>query len=163
MTDSTSGRVVAIHVAPEAGAPMEAREAVRAVADRGLEGDRYFERAGSWSGERGRPIPEADRAVTLFEAETLDLVERDAGIDLSPADHRRNVTTEGVALDHLVDERFRVGAATFEGVDLCEPCSYLESLTEDGVLAALVHRGGLNARIVETGRIVVGDSVEGLR
>jgi MOSC domain-containing protein YiiM len=43
---------------------------------------------------------------------------------------------------------------------ICAPCSWLETVTRDGMLAALVHRGGLNARIVKTGRIAVGDSVE---
>lgn len=159
MTSDRGGRVSAIHVAPESGAEMESRTEVPAVEGRGLEGDRYFEREGSWSGERGRDLSHAERALTLFEAETLDLVERDAGISLEPADHRRNVTTENVAVGHLVDERFRIGEAVCEGVALCEPCSYLESLTEEGVLNALVHRGGLNARIVSSGTIEVGDPV----
>lgn len=155
-----NGHVETIHVAPESGHPMRSLDEVTAVAGRGLEGDRYFKRAGSWSGEQGRPLPHEDRALTLIEAEALELVERDAGIHLDPGDHRRNVTTRGVAVDHLVDERFRLGEAVCEGVELCEPCSYLESLTEEGVLRALVHRGGLNARIVETGTIRVGDPIE---
>lgn len=157
---SEPGRVEAIHVAPEAGADMQPVESVEAVAGRGLRGDRYFEAAGSWSGDEGRPLPDGDRAVTLFEAEALEVIERDEGIDLEPADHRRNITTRGVAVDHLLDERFRIGEAVFEGAEICEPCAYLESLTEKGVLSALVHRGGLNARIVETGEISVGDTVE---
>lgn len=153
------GTVEAIHVAPEAGAEMQSRTEVEAVAGRGLRGDRYFERTGSWNGEPGRDIPPEDRALTIFEAETLDVVERDAGIHLSPADHRRNVTTRGVAVDHLLDERFRLGEAVCEGVELCEPCGYLESLTEEGVYDALVHRGGLNVRIVETGAVRTSDDV----
>lgn len=159
MSTSTEGSVDAIHVAPEAGAEMQAVTDVRAVAGKGLEGDRYFERAGSWSGEKGRDLPPEDRALTLFEAETLDIVERDADIELDPADHRRNVTTRNVAVDHLLDERFRIGEAVCEGVEICEPCAYLESLTEDGVLSALVHRGGLNVRIVTSGEIAVGDPI----
>ena len=155
--EDRSGSVTAIHVAPEAGAEMEPKREVDAVEGRGLEGDRYFRAEGSWSGEAGRDLSDADRALTLFESETLDLVERDADISLEPGDHRRNITTEGVALDHLVDERFRIGEAVCEGVDLCEPCGYLESLTEEGVYEALVHRGGLNARIVSSGTIRVDD------
>lgn len=159
---SPNGHVEAIHIAPEAGVPMESLDEVTAVAGRGLEGDRYFKRAGSWSGEQGRPLPHEDRALTLIEAEALELVERDAGIHLDAGDHRRNVTTRDVPVDHLVDERFRLGEAVCEGVELCEPCGYLESLTEDGVLQALVHRGGLNARIVETGTVRIGDPIEPL-
>ncbi|PGF16554.1 sulfurase [Natrinema sp. CBA1119] len=159
MCASTEGSVAAIHVAPEAEAEMRAVADVRAVAGKGLEGDRYFERAGSWSGEQGRALPPEDRALTLFEGETLDTVERDAGIEIDPADHRRNITTRNVAVDHLLDERFRIGEAVCEGVEICEPCAYLESLTEEGVLSALVHRGGLNVRIVSSGEIAVDDPI----
>ena len=46
--------------------------------------------------------PEEGRQVTLFEIETLVALKRDAGIDLGPEEHRRNVTVEGVPLTHLV-------------------------------------------------------------
>lgn len=159
MVPSNNGSVSAIHIAPEAGAAMQSITDGRAVAGKGLEGDRYFDQAGSWSGDEGRNLPPEDRALTLFEAETLDILERDADIELEPADHRRNVTTRNVAVDHLLDERFRIGDAVCEGVEICEPCAYLESLTEEGVLSALVHRGGLNVRIVDSGEIAVGDAI----
>lgn len=153
-----AGRVEHIHVAPSAGADMVAVDSVEAVAGKGLRGDRYFEAAGTWSDNpKARDIV---RDVTLFEAETLDVVARDHDLALTAADHRRNVTVSGVALDHLLGDRFAIGDATFEAVELCEPCSYLESLTgQDGTLEALVHRGGLNAAVVETGEIRVGDAV----
>jgi hypothetical protein len=139
------GTVEAIHVAPEQGAPAEERGFVYAVSGRGLEGDRYFDDEGTFRERDGSD---------------LTLVEREYGIVLEPGVHRRNVTTDGVALDHLVGERFRVGDALCEGVELCEPCSYLERhLQEAGVREALVHRGGLRARILEGGRIEPGDIV----
>lgn len=153
-------RVEGLYVAPEAGEDMQARESVEAVAGKGLRGDRYFDQAGSWNGDDGRALPPADRALTLIEAEALEVVERDEGVELAPGAHRRNVVTRNVAVNHLLDERFRLGEAVCEGVELCEPCAYLESMTEDGVLSALVHRGGLNTRIVETGTVSVGDTVE---
>lgn len=152
------GRVEHIHIAPEAGAPMEAVETVEAVAGRGLRGDRYFGADGTWSSDpKARDIP---RDVTLFEAEVLDVVGDDYGLDLVPADHRRNLTVSGIALDHVLGERLRVGEALLEAVELCEPCAYLESLTDQaGTLDALVHRGGLNAAIIDSGTISVGDPV----
>lgn len=145
-----SGEVEAVHVAPEAEAEMEAVAEVEAVAGRGLRGDRYFGDGGTFLGDD----------ITLIEAEAIDAIEREAGISLEPGAHRRNVTTRDAALNHLVGERFRVGGAVCEGVELCEPCSHLESLTQEGTLSALVHRGGLRAAIVESGTIRVGDSVE---
>ncbi len=47
------GNVVSIHVAEEAGTPMESRQHVEAIAGRGLEGDRYFHGTGHWSNSPG--------------------------------------------------------------------------------------------------------------
>lgn len=157
MSRSDLGIVSAIHIALEAGAAVQSRDSVEAVAGRGIRDDRYFAGRGTYS-ESARDVP---REITLIEAETLAALKREAGIELPPGAHRRNLTTRGVALNHLVDERFRVGAAVLEGVELCEPCSYLERLLDvDGLHDALVHRGGLRARIVESGVVSVGDEVE---
>jgi MOSC domain-containing protein YiiM len=94
-------------------------------------------------------------------AEALTAVERDYSIDLDPGIHRRNITTEAVSLNHLVDTEFRIGEAVCTGTELCEPCSYLERhLEPNGVRDALVHRGGLRCRILGGGRIRVGDGIE---
>lgn len=151
------GRVEHIHVAPESGGEMEPRETVEAVAGRGLRGDRYFADAGTFS-DADRDVA---RDVTLIAAESLAAIERDYDVVLEPGVHRRNVTVSGVALNHAVDERLRVGDAVLAGAELCEPCSYLErKLEREGVREALVHRGGLRCRIVEGGDIAVGDGIE---
>jgi MOSC domain-containing protein YiiM len=147
---ATTGTVEAIHIAPESGEPVEPVERVEAVAEGGLRGDRYFDEGGTFSD--GSP-----RGITLIEAEAIEAAASDYGVDVSDGRHRRNVTTRGVALNHLVGEKFRVGDAVCRGVELCEPCSYLEGLTEDGVARSLVHRGGLRAAIVGSGELVLGD------
>ena len=148
------GYVTAIFTAPAAAAPMEARPQVDAVAGEGLRGDRYCLSRGTYPSEKDR-----SHEVTLIESESLAALERDVKITLAPGASRRNLVTTDVALNHLVGRRFRVGAAVLEGVKLCEPCSYLEKLTKDGVKAGLVHRGGLSAKILSAGRIRVGDAV----
>ncbi len=149
-----TGTIRAIHVAPAQGAPMERVDRVEAIAERGLEGDRYYATEGTFADREGSDL-------TLIEAEALEAVERDYDVSLEPGVHRRNITTADVALNHLVDARFRIGEAVCEGIELCEPCSYLEShLERQGVREALVHRGGLRARIVEGGVVCVGDGLE---
>lgn len=151
-----TGTVRAIHIAPEAGAPMEIRERVEAVAGRGLRGDRYFLGEGTYS-ESARDI---SMEITLIEAEALAAVERDYNIELADGEHRRNVTVEGVTPNHLVGEQFYVGDVVCEGAELCAPCSYLERLLErEGIHEALIHRGGLRARIVQGGVIAVDEQV----
>jgi MOSC domain-containing protein YiiM len=133
-------RVEAINVGPsEALAPVES---VRAIAGAGLEGDRYA-RAGERPGG----------ALTLVEAEVLE----DAG--LTGAESRRQVVVRGVRLNDLVGKRFRVGEVECLGVELCEPCLHLQSLTRQGIVKELVHRAGINADILVGGTIAVGDSV----
>ena len=148
------GSVTGIFVAPTGAAPMEPREQVEAVAGEGLAGDRYRRARGTFPAEKDR-----SHEVTLIESEALGALERDAKIALAPGASRRNLVTRDVALNHLVGSRFRVGDALLEGVRLCEPCSHLERLTQPGVKAGLVHRGGLSARILSGGPIRVGDEL----
>lgn len=140
--------------------PMESRETCEAVAGRGLRGDRYFDDEGYWSLLEQRREDSVAGDVTFIEVEALEAVATEYGVDLEPGAHRRNVTTCGVSLNHLPGRRFEVGEAVFEGIGLCEPCGYMQSLTgTDGVAEALTHRGGLDAAVVESGTIHTGDEV----
>jgi len=150
----TTARVLSIGIAPAAGAPMQAVELVRAVAGQGLEGDRYFTQSGTFSA-----TPGAGRGLTLIEAEAVEAMNAKLGTQFAPGDMRRNIVTRGVALNHLVGREFRVGGARVRGIRLCEPCDYLESLTQPGAKSAMLHRCGLRADILESGTIRVGDWV----
>ncbi len=150
------GRLVAIYVAPEAGAPMQRRDEVEAVAGCGLTGDRYATAAGTYSGTR---VPDEQRAVTLIEREAIEAARTEAGIPLDEHETRRNLVTVGVPLNHLVDREFAVGPVRLRGVNLSEPCVILEQGTRPGVRRALIHRGGLRAEILEGGPVQVGDVV----
>lgn len=144
----TGGSVEEILIAAHAEAPPFRVERARAIAGIGLEGDRYFAGVGTWS---DFPI-EGGKDLTLIEAETL------AAVGLSGSDARRNIVTRGVRLNDLVGKRFWIGDIECYGDRLCEPCTHLEQLT--GVtVAALAHRGGLRADILNDGDIRVGDLV----
>jgi MOSC domain-containing protein YiiM len=150
-----SGRVVSIHITPEGGAPTLSVPEVRAVAGKGLEGDRYFSGAGTYSGKAG-PF----REVTLIEIEAIEGLAREYQVALDPGESRRNVVTRGVPLNHLVDREFRVGEARLRGIRLCEPCGHMEELAgKPGARKGLLHRGGLRAQILDGGTIRVGDPV----
>ena len=126
----------------------------QAISGSGLVGDRYFSGKGTFS-KPGVP----DREVTLIESEAIEAVNRDQKLPLTAAECRRNVVTQGVALNHLVGKVFKVGGATLRGLDLCEPCAHLQKLTRPGILNALLHRGGLRAQVLENGVFNVGDPV----
>ncbi len=121
---------------------------MRAIAGRGLEGDRYEAGAGTFS-----PGPGGGRALTLVEGEVLD------ELGITPEVARRNLVTRGIRLNPLVGSRFTVGGVECAGRRLCEPCAHLERLGEPGMLRAMVHRAGLRADILTDGEIALGAAI----
>src|SRR5205823_7893927 len=138
--------VEAIHVGDEGVPTLREVASVAVLAGKGVVGDRYFFADGAAPG----------RALTLVEAEE---VER-AG--LAPGATRRQVTVRGVRLNDLVGKRFRVGDVECVGVELCEPCKHLESMTRPGIIRELARRAGINADILNDGTISVGDEISPL-
>ena len=135
--------VVAIHLGESRNPDLWPVDSVRAVAGKGLEGDRYFFAAGAQPG----------RALTLVEEEVVE------DVGLSPGATRRQVTTRGVRLNDLIGKRFLVGEVECYGVELCEPCSHLQKMTRPGIIKELAHRAGINADILTDGTISVGDEI----
>jgi MOSC domain-containing protein YiiM len=135
--------VEAIHLGAPRVPELWPVESVRAVAGKGLEGDRHYHEDGARPGQ----------ALTLVEAEAVEEV------GLAAGETRRQITVRGVDLNALVGKRFKVGDVECFGVELCEPCSHLEEMTRPGIIKELVHRAGINADVVSGGTIRVGDSV----
>ena len=142
-----AGQVAAILTAADAEGPLSPVEQVKAVAGRGLEGDRYYDGRGTFSGA-GRGYQ-----LTLVEAEVLD------SLGLPWAEARRNIVTRGIELNALAGRRFTVGSVECVGRRLAEPCAHLQRLTRPGILRPLVHRAGLRADILRGGIISTGDQI----
>jgi MOSC domain-containing protein YiiM len=157
-SDAENGHVEAIYLAASAGADPQAVAEATAVPGRGLEGDRYFEAAGTFSGKR-KNAPGDGRDLTLIEAEAIEALAAEHAIELEQGAARRNVITRGISLNDLVGRRFRVGGVDCVGRRLCDPCAHLQKLTRPGVLRGLAGRGGLRADVLGGGTIAVGDEV----
>ena len=136
--------VEAIHLGPEKAGALSPVDSAQAVAGKGLEGDRKFKENGAKPGQ----------ALTLVEAEEVERV------GLAAGETRRQLTVRGVRLNDLVGKHFKVGDVECYGVELCEPCEHLESMTRPGLIKDMVHRAGLNADILTDGTIAVGDAIE---
>src|SRR3954469_11582532 len=93
--------VEAIHLGAARKPELWTVESVRAVAGKGLEGDRHFHADGAAPGQ----------ALTLVAAEIVE----DAG--LVPGETRRQVTVRDVDVNSLVGKRFRVGEVECLGVE----------------------------------------------
>ncbi|PSQ14939.1 MOSC domain-containing protein [Halobacteriales archaeon QS_7_69_60] len=146
-------RLEKILVAEAEGEPMEPREAVEAV-EGGLAGDRYCTGRGYYS-----PFDVCE--VTFVQAEALAEIRETTGIDLTDGRHRRNLVVRGGDVHDLLECRFRLGAATFEGTRPRPPCQHVEDVAgEAGVADALGDgRGGICARVVDPGELRVGEEV----
>jgi MOSC domain-containing protein YiiM len=147
----STGTVEGIFVAPRAGEPSASLEQARALAGRGLDGDRHV------TGDGTFPSGLPGSALTLIEAEVCESFDP----PLAPDEHRRNVVTRGIDLNALVGHDFTIGSLRCRGMRLCEPCTVVDRYASRPVLRPLVHRGGLRADILEDGIIGIGDSVGG--
>jgi hypothetical protein len=148
-----SGTVETIAIAEHATGDLHVVAHAKALANRGLEGDRYAAKAGTFT-----PTNDTIRGydLTLIEAETLDSLTLPDGNRIKYVDARRNIVTRGIDLNALVGRRFHIGNVECLGQRLCEPCSHLERLTTKGTLRALIHRGGLRADVLSDGDITTG-------
>jgi MOSC domain-containing protein YiiM len=150
------GKLLAIAIARQAKGPMERVDAIEVVAGEGLRGDRYGAGIGA-AQFQGRRKPENE--VTLIAREAIEAANDEFNFTIEHLDTRRNLLTEGVPLNDLIGKSFRVGQVVLKGLELCEPCGYLEKRTFAGIKAALKHRGGLRCCVLEGGEIRVGDEV----
>jgi MOSC domain-containing protein YiiM len=149
------GEIISIQISADGAAKLINVEQVNAVAGMGLQGDRYYNRTGTYSAKH-----DESREATFIESEALEALARDYKIELAGPESRRNLTTRGVALNHLVGREFKVGEVVFRGIRLCEPCTHLEETSGKQVRKGLVHRGGLRAQILKSGLLHVGDQFE---
>ncbi|HSV82474.1 MAG TPA: MOSC domain-containing protein [Ramlibacter sp.] len=151
-----AGRLEAIWLRPVRGVPaLPANEAL-AIAGRGLEGDRT---AAGRGGSR--------RQVTLVQAEHLPAVAALLGRDaVAAADLRRNLVVSGLNLvaarSLFADQPLQllIGPEVVLAVTgPCEPCSKMEQRLGPGAYNALRGHGGVTARVLQGGRLAVGDVV----
>lgn len=147
------GSVAKIFIAPISAGEMASVPQAHAFADRGLEGDRFFRE--SWSA-----VNRSDKAVSLIEAEILELAAEELGVDSIADKTRRNIVTRGVPLVDLLGREFTVGGVVMRGIRLFEPCAHLVKVSKlPGIFKALEHRSGLKAAILSDGLLRVGDPI----
>jgi len=153
----TAGDVVGLYISAVKTGPMQPVVTATALPGQGLLGDRYAAKAGTFT-------PRSDRLrgydLTLIESEVLERVIFPDGSHLTAPESRRNVVTRGIDLNALVGREFVIGSVRALGQRLCEPCVHLQRLTRPGVIAGLVHQGGLRADILTDGEIRLGDTIE---
>lgn len=126
---------------PAGSHPMIELTEVECVAGYGLRGDRFYGYRPDYKGQ-----------ATFFAAEVFEQVRKDfARPELAPSAFRRNVITTGIDLNDLIGEKFVLQGVTFEGVDECRPCHWMDQAVAPGAEEWLKGRGGLRVRVLTTG------------
>jgi len=148
------GRVKTLVIGPEAKEPLTEVSAVAAEAGKGLVGDRYHSGRGSFN---ARQFDQGVREVSLIASEAIGICNARLGTQLSPADFRRNIVTEGIDLATLKGKRFRIGGAVLRAVRTAPPCRYLSRLLDADMMTGLKGIGGIRAVIEASGEIKRGD------
>ena len=144
-----------MYIAAAAGGELSEVQQINLVAGAGIEGDRYF-----------NVQKHAGQNITLVEAEEIEAFNAAFGVSYDLSCTRRNIVTRGTRLNELVGREFRIADVRLRGVELCEPCSTLGAslatadLEAKAVIKHFVHRAGLRADILSSGRIAIGDRVD---
>ncbi len=142
------GRVRWIGVRPARIEPLKVLSAVGIDVQHGLSGDRFDGGAGK------------SRQVTLIQFEHLQAMASILGRDsIDPGLLRRNIVVSGINLQSLKNQYFQIGTAILFGTGDCAPCRRMEENLGPGGYNAMRGHGGLTARVHQSGRICVGDSV----
>ena len=142
------GKLEWIGIRAERRAPVASVAQAEAIAGYGLAGDHYASKSNG------------KRQVTLIQAEHLEALAKILGKSEVRADGvRRNLMVSGINLFALRERRFRVGEVLLEGAGTCDPCSRMEEVLGAGGYNAMRGHGGIICRIIESGKMRVGDCV----
>ena len=139
-------KVVAIHIAPARRLPTRSVESVVAEAGVGLVGDRYH-------GTR-------HRHVTIQSQELLDRAAEELGHGFDCGATRRNLTVDAGEIPTQPGARLLIGEVELEVVRVVAPCRLLDDDIGPGAATALRRRAGSACRVLASGTIRVGDTVD---
>ena len=129
------------HGQPPGEHPIHEVSAIRCLAGRGIQGDRFFDYKENYKGQ-----------ITFFAVEVFQSLCEQCRLWTKPVSVlRRNVITRGLRLNSLVGEEFALQGVWFLGVEECKPCYWMDQAFCPGAEAALKGRGGLRAQILTDG------------
>ena len=144
------GQVVQIGIVNSKGDRIQNVDVVEAIKGKGLLNDRKFEENN-----------QKERQITLIEIENINHFNKISKTNIPAIEFRRNIITENIKLNDLVDKEFFVGNIKLKAHDLCRPCKYLqEKLKQGNFIKEFLHTGGLRCEILSSGKIFIGDLIK---
>ena len=133
----------AIILGEKAKAPLHYVETVEAIEGKGLEGDRYFYKQGTFNKPQ---LSQHVREISILPYETLALCNSRLEATLDFLDLRRNLVIKDFDIEALKGKIFHIGTAQFKIVRTCPPCRYLSRLLDEDIMTGLKYIGGYRAK-----------------
>jgi len=144
------GKVHKIGISKNKGNQITDVNEVNVVMGMGIENDRFFKKDNNKRSQ-----------ITLIELENIIYYNKLYNENIPAIDFRRNIITEGIKLNELLNTEFFVGEVKLKAHDLCKPCKYLqESLNQKNLVKEFLHKGGLRCEILTSGKISIGDMIK---
>ena len=143
-------KVIKIGITKIKGAPIVNVNSIQVIKSKGIINDRKF-----------RENNEKACQITLIEIENINYFNNISKTNISPLNFRRNIITENIKLNDLVEKEFFVGNVKLKAHDLCRPCKYLQDkLKQNNFVKEFLHKGGLRCEILTSGRINIEDIIK---
>lgn len=124
-------------------APTLTHKELILLPEQGIKGDRF---------EKGQ------YPITFFSLEVAAAIENAFMREIDIALYRRNITVSGINLCELIGKQFRIGDVLFEGMAHCNPCTWMNAVIGKGTYREMKGRGGLRAKVIEGGRLHLGET-----
>ena len=142
--------IVAICITEKHGAQPKMVNTIKLISGLGIVGDAHFKQK-QHSGQN----------ITFIQSEVINFYNTTYKQNIGLIAAKRNVITRNIELNSLVGKEFLIGEVKFKGVRLCEPCNYfakslVTTITKFEVMKAFLHKGGLRADVVSSGKIAIG-------
>lgn len=153
-------KISGLFIAPAIGERMQARTVVRALAGRGLEGDRYACDQGTYS----RVTRHGPRHVSLIGLEAVTAANEELQarglVPFGPHETRRNIVVDEIDVYALLGREFRIGPVHLRGTGPTTPCRVPSAVAGKSGFAEAYHdRGGILAEVLSDGLIAIGDTL----
>ena len=143
------GKVLEIGISENKSNKIVNVDDVEAIKGKGLVGEKHFKEGNNMRCQ-----------ITLIEVESINHYNKITGTTIPAINFLRNIITEGIQLNELVDKEFFIGGVKVKAHDLCRPCKYLqESLKQKNIIKEFLRKGGLRCEILSSGKIFIGDII----
>tara|TARA_B100001250_G_scaffold136967_1_gene117291 strand:- start:2553 stop:2999 length:447 start_codon:yes stop_codon:yes gene_type:complete len=143
-------KVILLGICALKGDVIQQMKSVDAVKGKGLLNDRKLKENNDKKSQ-----------LTLIEIENINFYNKVSNSSIPPLSFRRNIITQDIQLNRLVNKEFLIGNVKVKGHDLCRPCRYLQKvLDQKNFVKELMFKGGLRCEILSSGKIFVNDIIK---